>query len=385
MDISDCVRLHENARFNRIYLISGLRRSGNHLLLQILNCSFSDNSILFINDFPSLKNKDINYTEQQFHQFRESGYIKRSLIDINYNHSSFKCGDGKTNANKLIIKDDIDNLYDRSSKWTDKILILSFEDQPISIMNQFGSILQARCNKLYKIIIIRDILNCFASRFAAICDRENKYKYNISPDKMAVDLDFSELVKKGGFFKTDALTYDIWKEHSIYSKSSEYITFNYNKFMCLPDKYKIDIFYKLDIEYNELFFKEKSSYGHGSSYNPSNDMKDTKPKNDEYFWRFINNICSQVTDKKPIGKYDINFIIILNRILNDKEILEILREDFIIDITKEPTLSTYDKYTRFKQEPTYIITNCFEQKRIKFNEILYYIKYLKYKTKYLHS
>ena len=53
--------------------------------------------------------------------------------------------------------------------------------------------------------------------------------------------------------------------------------------MCFPEEYKIEIFKKLEIPYNELFFKEKSSYGHGSSYNPSNDQKDKTQKNDEYF------------------------------------------------------------------------------------------------------
>lgn len=76
MNTNDCIQLPKEAVFKKIYLVSGLRRSGNHLLLQILNCSFADHSILFINDFPSLNNNDIEYCSEQFKQFKENGYIK---------------------------------------------------------------------------------------------------------------------------------------------------------------------------------------------------------------------------------------------------------------------------------------------------------------------
>ena len=238
MNIDDCVRLHHNVFFNKIFLVSGLRRSGNHLLLQILNCSFPDNSILFINDFPSLRNNDIDHYLEQIIQFKVNGYIKKSLIDISYSSSSFNCGDGITNISKLIIKNDIDNLYDKSSEWNDKILIMSFEDQHIKIMDEIANTLNSRCTKLYKIIIIIDILNCFASRFATICDRENKYYYDKSINKLTKDLNFSELIDRGGFFKTDSTIYDIWIEHNSYSINSNYITFNYNKFLCFSEDYK---------------------------------------------------------------------------------------------------------------------------------------------------
>lgn len=67
---NDTIKINTNAKFDRIYLISGLRRSGNHLLLQILNCSFDDNSILFINDFPSMLGDDIDNQEEQFNLFK---------------------------------------------------------------------------------------------------------------------------------------------------------------------------------------------------------------------------------------------------------------------------------------------------------------------------
>jgi hypothetical protein len=345
---------------------------------------------LFINDFPSLKNNDIDNYMEQFIQFKTNGYIKKSLIEISYNNSSFFCGRAMTNKNKLINKDDIDNLYNKSKEWTDKskdlnnkILIMSFEDQHINIMDDIAAILKNRCNNLYKIIIIRDILNCFASRFAAICDRDNKYNNNDT--RLQADINFTELVKRGGFFKTDSTIYDMWLKHSSYSKNDDYITFNYNKFLCLSEEYKKELFKKLDIEYNELLFKEKSTYGHGSSYNPSNGKNMIEIKNDEYFWRFSNNICSQqITNGVVIKKINIDFITILNRILIDTIILSRLKDDFFIDITKINNISVKDKYNRFKQDSTYNIKICSEERLLKFPEFLYYKnKYLKYKHKYL--
>jgi hypothetical protein len=261
---------------------------------------------------------------------------------------------------------------------------MSFEDQHIKIMDEISNTLISRCIKLYKIIIIRDILNCFASRFAAICDRENKYYHDKSINKLTKDLNFSELINRGGFFKTDSTIFDIWIEHNSYSIDSNYITFNYNKFLCFSEDYKKEIFKKLDIPYNELLFKEKSTYGHGSSYNPSNGQIVTKSKNDDYFWRFIDNICLQISDNKIIKKIDINFVRILNRILNDEMILEILRNNFVIDITKITNVVPTNKNSKIKQEPYYKIKICSEERLIKFPEFLYYMsKYLKYKNKYL--
>ena len=384
MNVDDCVRLHEKSFFNKIYLVSGLRRSGNHLLLQILNCSFSDNSILFINDFPSLKNDD-NYKDQ-FIQFKKNGYIKKSLIEISYNNSSFFCGADITNKNKLIKIEDINDLYNKSSLWinnktsiqtNNKVLIMSFEDQHISVMDEISEVLINKCNNLYKIIIIRDILNCFASRFAALCDRDNKYKYDLSEDKKIPDINYSNLVKLGGFFKTDMDTYNLWLEHNSYFNNTNYITFNYNKFLCLSNNYKIDLFNKLDISYNPVLFTEKSTYGQGSSFSL------TKEKQDDYFWRFSSYICSQITNTTIIKKINIDFMTMLKKLLNDPIIKIILEKEFNIHIIKMNNIIT-NKEERFKNPPTYTITICSEKRVVSFPEFLFYMnKYLKYKTKYL--
>ena len=121
MNITNCVKLHKSAKFNKIYLVSGLRRSGNHLLLQILNCSFPDNSILFINDFPSLTNENINFQEEQFNQFEQNGLINKKLITMSYNYSFFLCEKCITNIKKLIDIDDINILESVSENWTETL------------------------------------------------------------------------------------------------------------------------------------------------------------------------------------------------------------------------------------------------------------------------
>jgi len=140
---------------------------------------------------------------------------------------------------------DVNNLTEVSKLWLDrsKILIMSFEDQSIDKMNMIAETLKNRCNKLYKIIILRDILNCFSSRFQALCDRENTYD--------DIDNKFYKIVNCGVFFKTDYKTIKLWLEHHSFINNSDYIIFNYNMFLC-KDINKIAIFDQLDIPFSDF-------------------------------------------------------------------------------------------------------------------------------------
>ena len=129
--------------------------------------------------------------------------------------------------------------------------------------------------------------------------------------------------------------------------------------------------------------KEKSSYGHGSSYSTNSD---TVIK-DDFFWRFTDMAkCSQKTQNEPIEKLNLDFIKIFNRVLNDNQILQILKSDFIMDITKIDSIKQ-DKYERFKNIPSYKININNNEKILQFPELdelnIYKMKYLKYKQKYL--
>ena len=71
-------------------LIGGIRRSGNHLLMQQIVCNNPDNSVLLVNDFPSLRGR--HERAAQFAKFKESSVVKAHLISIATNkHSTFSC------------------------------------------------------------------------------------------------------------------------------------------------------------------------------------------------------------------------------------------------------------------------------------------------------
>lgn len=311
-NIEDIIQIDENAKFERIYLISGLRRSGNHLLLQLLNCVFDDNSILFINDFPSLMANDSENQEEQYYDFTNEKKFKKALVNISYGHSTFKCEQGQ-NTTKLMTPNTINNLKNESKNWTiksKKILIMSFEDQYIFRMDMVENSLKSHCTNIKKIIIIRDILNCFSSRIKALCERNKNYQ-NIDPL-------FEKIVKKGTYFKTDYTTLDIWKEHlyKSYYNNSEYIVFNYNIFLCDEDKKK-ELITKLDIKYNPELFKYTSTFGHGSSYDSVQTATNSIIK---YYSRFNEPIC------------DNNLKEFFKNIFLDKQIINYLNEYFKMKI-----------------------------------------------------
>jgi hypothetical protein len=321
-------------------------------------------------------NDDIFLQEEQYNNFINNGIINKNLITISYGHSAFNCGNSK-NTSSLIPIIDVDNLEFVSKSWTNKtkILIMSFEDQPIDKMELIAANLYNRCNKMYKIIILRDILNCFASRFQAICDRNNKYwSQNIDPV-------FVNLVKDGGFFKTNIDTLQLWKSHYYLSKEEQYVVFNYNLFLC-QDDYKKLVFNNLDLPFNELLYKSKSSFGHGSSYTHSDETKEIL----DLFSRFYNGyVCNSRINNILIKKLNINYMQLLNYILNDQELLNIIKTDFLIDIQKKN--NSTNKLDRFNKNNEYIITICNENNPILISipelGYMYYNKYLKYKKKYL--
>jgi len=60
-------------------------------------------------------------------------------------------------------------------------------------MSRVRRMFESRCNKIYEIIIIRDIINCFASRIKAYCDRK---KAHLEPDKSSNEYKFHHLFMK---------------------------------------------------------------------------------------------------------------------------------------------------------------------------------------------
>ena len=255
---------------------------------------------------------------------------------------------------------------------------MSFEDQVISNMDNIALSLISRCDKIYKIIILRDVLNCFSSRFQAICDRDNKYL------NKPIDKRFEKLVNLGGFFITNFSTLDLWKNHYDNSKSPNYITFNYNLFLC-DDEYKKNIFMELEIPYNELLFKEKSTFGHGSSYNPTNNIDKSVNENiQDLFLRFYKGkYCNVKTEDGEYIKINKDYTCLLKFLINNKEYIDILKNDFKINIKKINIQDSVNNNLYVK----YQISICnFEPITIDFSELNnleYKNKYLKYKNKYI--
>lgn len=153
-------------------------------------------------------------------------------------------------------------------------------------MNEIADSLKEYSYNIFKIIAIRDILNCFSSRLKAQCDRNTKYiDGKILPT-------FKKNVERGGYFKTDFETVKIWKEHlykCYYNTNDEYIVFNYNNFLCSDDN-KRKIFDKLDIQYNSQLFQYTSTFGQGSSFGSAENVVSSIV---EYFGRFGQKICEE--------------------------------------------------------------------------------------------
>jgi len=349
------------AQFDKVYLVSGLRRSGNHLLLQTIYCNCPPESILFINDFPALLGEqytDLNI-ELQYNVFEKTGMFRKSSVYIPYSDSGkFKCG-GDT-SNKLIRKEDIDNLEAVSATWTyrKKILIISFEDQLIEKMSRVRRMFESRCNKIYEIIIIRDIINCFASRIKAYCDRK---KAHLEPDKSSNEYKISSSIyEKGGLFVTNIQTLELWHNHFSNCSNPSYIVFNYNKIIC-DDREKELLCAKLDVQYKEEYFKEASTFGKGSSFGAQSSV-------DSLMTRFSNlQFCEKEQET------------LMTEILSNPIIIQILKEQFLLDLTHT--------------DKEYLLKVCARDKIHnvpKFNPYLepqeggYYEKYLKYKNKYMN-
>lgn len=324
------VTLSPASQFERIYLVSGLRRSGNHLLLQMLACSFTDNRVLFINDIPDAYFDGLDHVEEQFDQFITKGIVSKDLITINYGKSLLKCGKKSNILDCMIPESDIDKLETISTTWTDrtKILIISLEDQEIDRMDQLESAFSDRCHKLYKIIILRDILNCISSRFAFLCKELDYKNKGIAPTPK-----YEKLVAKGGFFKTDGDTLNLWGRHVSYVDNPEYIIFNYNQFLC-SEEFKRELCSRLDIELNPDFYKEIPTFGHGSSYAQgfSGIVQDETIDLKAMFTRFNNTKCKQTISGEKVITVDHNFIQLLRNILSDTRMLELLRDVFSLNI-----------------------------------------------------
>jgi len=131
--------LIETLKPKYIYYVLGLRRSGNHLLISWIISNFKN--VLFFNDLDKKPLIDKKYHENEL----RTKYIYREKQKF---YEDF-------NNNLLCINDEWNNV---------ECLILSFEDKSIENFIQVYDFFKIKAEYKYKVIVLRDLLNCLSSR-----------------------------------------------------------------------------------------------------------------------------------------------------------------------------------------------------------------------------
>lgn len=262
---------YEN-HIEKIYIINGLARSGNHLFITWLLSTFNNNEVYYLNNI-----KPSYY-----------GLISNKNIDINMiskyhaitNDNKYGLKINKTIRKKLVGTKDMNKFLYNKQKI--KILIISMENKKTEKINMLSKIF-INYNHIYNCIVIRDILNLFSSR--------------IQSEK--------KLINKN-YYETDKITIEYWLDNYNNIKNNIYIVFNYNNFLCYTVSRK-SLAKKLDIEYKKAKIT-LNLFGltSGSSF------KNNITNKSDYFMRWT--------------KYKDNPLI--KSLILDDEIMKILCKDF---------------------------------------------------------
>lgn len=293
-----------DTHIEKLYLINGLSRSGNHVFIEWLISSFDKNEVYFLNNV---------YPKSHFNL-----YDKNKIDIVKLMNGSAATSNGvdesqsmnEKNIKKLVTQKDMLELL-KGNKKTIKVLILSIENNFADILDFFQDKFH-NAKKIYKIIILRDILNLMASRFEA----EKK----VVVELMEKDKDF-----KWHKYETDSITFAFWTNNYLKSFHRNYITYNYNKFV-LDQDFQKELAKKLDIDYNKTEIV-KSKFLKGSSFK-NNDNPDLI----KYFMRW----------KEHENNDIIQFL------MKRKEIMEILCSDFYFCINDENKLIIKDNIIDLK-------------------------------------
>lgn len=259
-------------KIESVYIINGLARSGNHLFISWLISTFDKNEVYYLNNikptyYGLIGNKKLNIEKiKNYHTVtNDNKYGLKIDKKIRKNLVSTK------KINKFLLK-----------KKKIKVLIISMENKKIEKID-IVSKLFINSKKIYKCIVIRDILNLFSSRIKS-----------------------EELILTDNYYKTNKITTNYWLDIYKYINNKKYIVFNYNKFLCYKVSRKA-LAKKLNIDYNKSRIT-LNLYGLTSGSSFKNTVKDKS----EYYMRWI--------------KYRKNKLI--NNLLNDNNIIKILCKDF---------------------------------------------------------
>jgi hypothetical protein len=233
-----------HSEIERVYLINGLSRSGNHLFITWLLSSFeNEDNIYFLNniypksDFSLYNQKKVNI--ERLMNLRVAS--KDEQDQGQYIDEDIR----KKLASKKNTKDFLEGKIKKA-----KVLIISIENNFTDILDFFERRF-TNVGKVYKVIVLRDILNLFASRFEA-------------EKKVIVEIQKKNPNFKWHTYETDLLTFGYYINNLFSSFNKNYITYNYNKFILEKDFQK-ELAKKLDIDYDKTMITE-SKFLTGSSF-----------------------------------------------------------------------------------------------------------------------
>jgi hypothetical protein len=236
-----------NTSIDRVYIINGLARSGNHLFISWLISSFGENTVYYLNNvkptYHNLFNKNINLKAINNKHVITSNNKYGKKLDI-------------TIIQKLVKNKQMFNFLNGKQGHI-KILIISMENKKTEKIDMLANMFN-NYKHLYKCVVIRDILNLVSSRLQ------------------------SEKILKNMYYTSDLIMQEYWLDNYKKINNKKYVFFNYNKFLC-SIKSRKSLANKLNIKYdNTLITLNKFGLTRGSSF------KNTITNKSDYFTRWVN-------------------------------------------------------------------------------------------------
>ncbi len=237
---------------DRLYVVSGLSRSGNHLFLTWLISSFQDGEVYFLNNispkFYPPKEPNLEYIDlmMEFNATTRDG--GRQIQSIKEEEI----------RNKLSTQQEMKDLLE-GKKQKIKVLVFSIENKFADSLDEYASRFK-NVEKTYKVIIIRDLLNLVASRLEA----ERKLIPQLEKERKPFHHMGMEIPWKFHSYETDLFTFSYWVNLYFSTRNPKYITFNYNPFI-LKESNRKELAKKLQIPFEKTQLVQ-SGFLTGSSF-----------------------------------------------------------------------------------------------------------------------
>jgi len=196
-------------KFNRVFLINGLARSGNHLLVSWIISQTKKDNIYYVNNFKPRQSKIVS--GRGVDAFVRSDKLLNAIKYTITKSKAQRKFTEKLDCSMLVKNCDyIEWLKDGSVK-RDSILILTLENKTLLYISEIKKLMGDGRN-IVIIFALRDILNLFASRI-----------------KSEEFLDSTTI--NAGNYVTDELTIDYWWDNFAAVQLGHVIEFNYNRFL----------------------------------------------------------------------------------------------------------------------------------------------------------